>query len=161
MQLFHTTQFTVQNNTISISDPRAVSQLTRVLRAKVAQTIFIQSTLQEQSVRYECKITSIAVKEIQATIVETMRLENPAIQTHLIMAMSNKRDKMELIVQKATECGITKISIISMQRSVIRHCTANKRARLESIMIEAVEQSRRSHLPVLQWCENRSDLTLS
>jgi 16S rRNA (uracil1498-N3)-methyltransferase len=80
---------------------------------------------------------------------------------HLVIAMANKRDKMELIVQKATECGISQITIVPMQRSVITSSNANKWKRLELIMLEAVEQSRTIQVPVLQWCDHLKNLSNS
>ena len=161
MQLFLTSQYTIQDITITISDPRVVHQLTRVLRAKSGQTIMIQSTHDTIMTRYECVLTIIDSKQIRATITNTYVFEAQKHSKHLIIAMANRRDKIELIVQKATECGVSHISIIAMQRSVIRQTNSNKRARLESIMLESVEQSRRTHSPVLNRYDHWSDLTLS
>jgi 16S rRNA U1498 N3-methylase RsmE len=78
---------------------------------------------------------------IDTRVVETSLYSHTNIGRHLIVAMSNKRDKMELIVQKATECGISTITVVPMCRSVITSCNANKWKRLELIALEAVEQS--------------------
>ena len=75
--------------------------------------------------------------------------------------MSNKWDKMELIVQKATECGISTITVVPMCRSVITSCNANKWKRLELIALEAVEQSWSVKLPKLCWYDHLKNLTLS
>jgi 16S rRNA (uracil1498-N3)-methyltransferase len=94
-------------------------------------------------------------------IVQQTKYSHRHNHKHLVIAMANKRDKMELIVQKATECGIDQITIVPMQRSVITSSNANKWKRLEAIILEAVEQSRSVQVPVLQWCDHLKYLILS
>ena len=60
----------------------------------------------------------------------------------MIIAMPNKRDKVELIVQKLTECGLDQIIFWPSERSVLRERNSKKEERLQKIIKEAVEQSR-------------------
>jgi RsmE family RNA methyltransferase len=64
--------------------------------------------------------------------------------------MVNKRDKIELIAQKAAEIGIDTIGIRISKRSVIQVISDNKLERLKSICLEAAEQSRNWHVPELK-----------
>gem|GEM_PF-4203815 len=73
--------------------------------------------------------------------------------------MANKRDKIELIVQKATECGVGQITIVPMHRSVIRQYNAHKWSRLQAIVTEAVEQSWGSCVPMLSRCDTLHDVS--
>jgi 16S rRNA (uracil1498-N3)-methyltransferase len=131
------------------------------MRSRVGNCLTIQYPQSDQVTRYECEISVIADMLIQTTIVcQTVHVHQQRIK-HLVIAMSNKRDKMELIVQKATECGISQITIVPMQRSIIRICNSNKWKRLESIMIEAVEQSWSEQVPLLGRCDDLSRLTIS
>lgn len=160
MHLYHTTDLSLDGNIIRITDVAIVHQLKRVMRARSGQVVMIQTPWDDHMIRYECELISIA-DMITATVMQTTTHPYRKDTKHLVIAMSNKRDKMELIVQKATECGISQITIVPMQRSVITSRNANKRKRLEVIMLEAVEQSWSTQVPVLQWCDNLTRLTLS
>jgi 16S rRNA (uracil1498-N3)-methyltransferase len=131
------------------------------MRARPGLQLMIQQPQVDCTIRYQCSLVTISDKMIEATIDE--QTSHPYHQDikHLVIAMSNKRDKMELIVQKATECGISQITVVPMQRSVITTCNTNKRKRLEAIMLEAVEQSRSNQVPGLYWCDHLKNLTLS
>lgn len=161
MQLYHSNHITIHSNTLQILDTKVIHQLKRVMRSRIGDHITIQSDHWDHTIRYLCTITKINDISIETTTIETTDYPHSQHHKHLVVAMSNKWDKMELIVQKATECGITHISIIPMHRSIIRQSNANKIARLESIMIEAVEQSWSSQIPVLQRHDHWDHLTLS
>lgn len=60
----------------------------------------------------------------------------------MLVAMPNKRDKVELIVQKLTECGLDQIIFWPAERSIIKEWNSKKEERLRKIMKEALEQSR-------------------
>jgi len=63
-----------------------------------------------------------------------------------------KADKMELIVQKSTELGITEIIPVEMDRCVVKlkdKDRAKKQERWQKIAYEAAKQSKRSHIPKL------------
>ena len=63
--------------------------------------------------------------------------------------MPNKWDKVELIVQKLTECGLDQIVFWPSERSVIKERSPKKEERLHKIIKEAVEQSRGWKVPNL------------
>jgi 16S rRNA (uracil1498-N3)-methyltransferase len=67
-----------------------------------------------------------------------------------------KGDKMELIIQKATELGVRGIIPLELERSIVKldeKKKKEKRERWQKIAVEAVKQSRRSLIPqVLQPC---------
>ena len=67
----------------------------------------------------------------------------------MISAMPNKRDKIELIVQKLTECGLDQIVFWPSERSIIREWNPKKEERLHKIIKEALEQSRGRTVPEL------------
>ena len=67
----------------------------------------------------------------------------------MIIAMPNKRDKIELIIQKLSECGLDQIVFWPSERSVIKEWNPKKEERLNKIIQEAVEQSRGRTVPHL------------
>ncbi len=161
MQLYHTTDITIQWEMLMIHDLRIVSQLKRVMRARPWLQIMIQYPQADHTIRYQCTLSTISDKLVETMIDQQTIHPHRHHSKHLVVAMANKRDKMELIVQKATECGIGQITIVPMQRSVITSSNVNKWKRLELIMLEAVEQSRSTQVPALQWCDHLKHLNLS
>lgn len=72
----------------------------------------------------------------------------------MIIAMPNKWDKVELIAQKLTECGIDHIIFRPSERSVIKERNEKKANRIYKIIKEAVEQSRGWTVPELHFTTN-------
>ena len=161
MQLYHTTDITIQWDTLIILDTRIVYQLKRVMRARAGQQIMIQYPQIDHTIRYECTLFAVSDKLIETRINQQISHAHRYNHKYLVVAMANKRDKMELIVQKATECGISHIIIVAMCRSMITTLNANKWKRLEAIMLEAAEQSWSIQVPILHWCDNLKELSIS
>lgn len=65
----------------------------------------------------------------------------------MAIAFPNKQEKLELIVQKLTEIGISHLYLWPAERSQLKELNENKKKRIEKIMQEAVEQSRGWNLP--------------
>ena len=100
MQLFITKEYTILNKTLEITDPRVFYQCTKVLRYRKGDRI----TLQHETNRYVCTIILMNKKSLTTTI-ETIdhKPEKQSAQSSLVVAMVNKWDKLELIVQKCAE----------------------------------------------------------
>ncbi len=79
---------------------------------------------------------------LQGKILIAIPSPESQVSTTLFIAMPNKREKAELMVQKLTEIGIKKILFRPAERSVIKSWNDNKYQRLLRIAKEAVEQSR-------------------
>ena len=76
----------------------------------------------------------------------------------MLIAMPNKREKAELIVQKLTEIGIDEILFRPAENSVITQRNEKKAERLMKIAKEATEQSRGIRIPKVARCEDVSAL---
>lgn len=77
-------------------------------------------------------------------------IESP-LATHLLQALG-KGEKMDWVIQKAVELGVTRITPIATQRSVVelKGERADKRhSRFIDIAISACEQSGRNFLPII------------
>ena len=64
-----------------------------------------------------------------------------------------KEQKMDLILQKLTELGVSRIIPVSMERSIVKldkERFNKKKVRWESICKEASEQSKRTNIPIIQ-----------
>jgi RsmE family RNA methyltransferase len=105
--------------------PELLSQLRKVLRANIGDTIFVQPKDGEIT-RYEVKITNRTDKDLEGEIISEHFLESGELSTAtLLIAMPNKREKAELIVQKLSEIGINEILFRPAERSVIKQRPAS------------------------------------
>lgn len=140
-----------------ISNPEILSQVRKVLRVKIGDSIWIQSSSNEaQKTRYEVQIEHWNDKDIQGKILSEQLHESTPKQTTMIVAMPNKWEKAETIVQKLSEIGIDKIIFWPSERSIIKERNSKKEERIVKIIKEAVEQSRWWKLPELHFA---TDLT--
>lgn len=151
MQLF-ITEYSKKNDTIIVNDTELLAQLRKVLRARIGDHIWIQSPGDEETkTRYEITITLWDNKMFEGTIVHEQQYTLSNGEKTMLVAMPNKRDKVELIVQKLTECGLDQIIFWPSERSIIRVWNQKKEERLQKIIKEAVEQSRGRKLPKLNF----------
>lgn len=98
---------------------------------------------------YSCKILKISDEVINLEVLESAPSQEPSIELTLYQAVP-KLDKLELIVQKATELGAVRIVPVMTSRCVSRPDAkqfAKKRERLERIALEAAKQSGRGIIP--------------
>lgn len=154
MQLF-VTDYKKKGTKIIIDHPDILSQVRKVLRAKIGDTIWVQSPIYEATMtRYEIRMDQWNDKEIIWTILSEHLHELSSKHIGMIVAMPNKWDKAELIVQKLSEIGIDKIIFWPSERSIIKERNSKKEERLQKIIKEAVEQSRGRKIPELQFMTN-------
>jgi len=149
MQLF-VTEYKKKDELVVITDTDLLSQLRKVLRANTGDIIWIQSPQNEsKKIRYEVRIEVRDNTTLEWTIISEQQYDIPKEKRSMIIAMPNKRDKVELIVQKLTECCLDQIIFRPSERSVIKERNSKKEERLHKIIKEAVEQSRGRTVPEL------------
>ena len=123
--------------------------LREVLRLKVGDDVFVFDGTGKE---FRCKVTSarrdVTLLEIDEQV-EPARPESP-LQLTLAVALL-KGEKFDLVVQKATELGVTQILPVTTQHADIRlrdSADAEKRIkRWQRIALEAAKQSGRSMVP--------------
>ena len=142
MQLF-ITEFEKKWETIKISDTEILSQIRKVLRMKIWDTFFVQN----KNTRHKIEISERDDKNIFWKILESIEHPKQIDEIWIAIAMSNKRDKMETIVQKLSEIWIKNIFFRPSERSIIRERNEKKLERINKIAKEAIEQSRWRELP--------------
>lgn len=81
-------------------------------------------------------------------ITEALPSPEPNVNITLVQGLP-KADKLEWIVQKATELGVYSMQPVEMARSVARISGKDekKRERLQRIALEAAKQAGRAHIP--------------
>ena len=97
-----------------------------------------------------CNVVSVKPLIIQtlAQIKENNELKNDVV----LIASLLKGDKLDLVIQKATELGVEEIVLLQSERSIakIRNLDRDfKIDRFNRIVKEAAEQSKRTRLPLL------------
>lgn len=131
---------------LSIAASHHVGQ---VLRMKVAEKLILFSG---NNYEYEAEIVAIDKKKVHVRLLQERKQSRESPKAiHLIQGIS-KGDKMDFVVQKAVELGVTRISPV-----ITEHCAFRlDKARLEkkwlqwqAIAISACEQCGRNFLPVL------------
>ena len=135
----------VRNGQAEISGEEA-RHLTQVLRVEVGQ-IF---ELSDNHSLYLARIDTARKSQVQFRIIE--RLPDPKAEApvHLLVALF-KFDRLELLLEKATELGVTSVKFIRAERSEkgLERAAEKRIERWRRIAIEASQQSRRLHLPEL------------
>jgi 16S rRNA (uracil1498-N3)-methyltransferase len=117
---------------------------TRVLRLKAGDEIFLMDGVGNY---YRAQITIAATHHCYYEILEHLPQE-PEWKGHLHLAIAPTKmmDRMEWLVEKATEIGVDEISFLNCKFSERRLL---KLPRMEKIVISAVKQSHKAWKPVL------------
>lgn len=121
--------------------------ITRVLRMHAGEAITLCDGI---GTDYDCVLTHVGPDAACARITDTRPSDSePSVQITLYMALP-KADKMELIVQKSTELGVTTIVPFLSSRCVSRpdaRALEKKQARWGKIAAEAAKQCGRGRIP--------------
>lgn len=125
-------------------------QISRVLRLRPGDTICL---LDGSGVEHDAEIVSLSKDEIKATIKVSRTCERePRLRLALAICLP-RNDRMDLIVQKGTELGISEYVVVYSER-VVAHPTASrfeqKLSRWRRIAAESAEQCGRARSPVLR-----------
>ena len=101
---------------------------------------------------FDATIDAVKKKQVIVLVgaVKEKSCESP-LTIHLAQAIS-KGERMELVMQKATELGVASITPIITERSVVKldaERMAKKRQQWQSIVIAACEQSGRNTVPMV------------
>ena len=140
MQLF-ITPYIKQDNTVVVTEERVVHQLKNVLRVKLNSEFRIQSSEWNKIIRFTVSISEISKDKVVWNIIHKEEINFVENNKYLLVALPNKLEKMELIVQKCTEIWLQHIIFFPSQYSQLREVSDNKLERLSKIALEAVEQS--------------------
>lgn len=133
--------------------------LFKVLRLTMGARILVNN-LEGQD--YLAELTHVDREEARFRLLEALSESNESpLKVHLYQGLP-KAGKMDLIVQKATELGVTEVVPIYTQRVVLKEGGAYKKLdRLKKIMLEAAKQSRRSIIPDLSAPQSWADAMTS
>lgn len=132
-----------ENAYISGSD---VNHIVNVLRMKIGEELLISV---KGDWDYLCKIEEIENDRVNLKLLESMEQRELPIKLTLLQGIP-KSDKLEMIIQKAIELGVSEIIPVKTNRVVVRideKKTQAKVNRWNAIAESAAKQSKRSIIP--------------
>jgi 16S rRNA (uracil1498-N3)-methyltransferase len=128
-------------NLISKLDKSQSHYLSKVMRINIGQSF----SLFNQTGEWEAKIKEINKGIVEFSVIKKLRSASNEREIWLAFAPI-KLNYLNLMIQKATELGVTKFIPILTERTIVRKLNDN---RLNKIIIEASEQSNRLKVPKL------------
>ena len=132
-------------------DSEEQTHIVKVLRMRSGEEIYVtdgKGNLAKGNLVFEGKKVSLEVKEIQ------YNLPNFPVQLHIVIAPTKNIDRIEFFVEKATEMGISEISLIQTEQTERKNINIEK---LRKQSVSASKQSLRFHFPVVNELRKFSD----
>ncbi|HEX8060112.1 MAG TPA: RsmE family RNA methyltransferase [Cyclobacteriaceae bacterium] len=127
------------SNEISFLDGDEAHHATRVLRLKIGDPIVVTNGL---GWRATATISSIE-KDTCHFRIGQMFIDTFTFGVHIIVAPTKNADRIEWLVEKATEIGVHSIEFVKCEHSERKMIAMD---RLTKVAISAMKQSQRSHL---------------
>lgn len=135
----------LKNDKFTLSDDD-LYHITKVMRMKTGSLI-------EVVYEHEVYICTLDITDKVDAFIKEKRLANNEDQNEVALIVPLlKEQKMDLILQKATELGVTMIIPVIMERSIIKLDSSKEDKRIERwtrICKEAAEQSKRVDIPIV------------
>ncbi len=145
-------RFFIENasgDTMTITGQDA-AHITRSLRMKEGDSLTVCGG---QGLDFHCVIASMTDSEVLLRVEETVPTDSePSVRLTLYQGLP-KGDKLELIIEKTVELGVTAIVPVLMQRSVSRpdaKSAAKKQERWQKIALSAAKQCGRGVIPPVE-----------
>lgn len=105
-----------------------------------------------QKYEYDCELTDFLPDCVKARVLETVKCDTePPYHAHLYQALP-KGDKLDQVIQKAVECGVSEITTFESERCVVRLKGDGEEKKVERrsrIALEAAKQSGRGLVPTV------------
>lgn len=135
--------FELVDATAVITDTKVIHHLSDVLKIGVGEKVIVSDG---KGSEVTLRLSEITKDQIVGVILDQETVLPPGNAVILYVSLL-KRDNFELVVQKATEIGVSGIVPVIAERTVK---LGFKRERLEKIIAEAAEQSEQALLPELK-----------
>ncbi len=146
MQHFFVTPDQVEGKYITIfgSD---VNHIKNVLRMKIGEELEVNDG---NNLKYLGEIESMNESEVRILIVEEFPTDTELVSKIYLFQGLPKGDKMDLIVQKAVELGVTEVIPMATKRSIVKLDDKKKDKKVErwnGIAVSAAKQAARGIVP--------------
>jgi 16S rRNA (uracil1498-N3)-methyltransferase len=137
------TPYEVVENKIEIRDKELLHQWKNVLKFKIGEIITLANTEQGEAL---CTIVELSKSDAILSVAEINKDSREGNKKIILYLAILKRENFELVIQKATEIGVSKIVPIITEHTVK---TGLKYDRLEKIAHEAAELCGRNSVPTI------------
>lgn len=158
MRKFFVKENQIKNNQIEIIG-EDVNHIKNVLRLSEKEKIKICDSENEKN--YICEISEITKQSVVCKIVEIAKNEAEGnVELHIYQGLP-KADKMELIIQKGTELGVTEFIPVALKRSIVKidgKDEQKKNERWKKIAEVAAKQSGRDCIPKVEHVKSLQDV---
>lgn len=162
MQRYFVSPQAIQGGRIRITG-EDVKHVTRVMRFRPGDEVICANG---QGESYRVRLTEFGPDQVLAEIVEPLAEKvEPEVKLTLVQGLP-KGDKMDLIVQKGTEVGVSRFVPVATARTVVEYDAkkeSKRRERWLRIAKEAAEQAHRlvipeigEVIPLAQWLEREA-----
>jgi 16S rRNA (uracil1498-N3)-methyltransferase len=146
MRKFFTSNQSIDEGKIYISG-LDYNHIKNVLRLKPGDNIIVNVG---RNMEYEARIVGFEKEQVETEIIQQYQFETePSVNISLFQAIP-KGEKMEYIIQKAVEIGVSKIIPIITDRVIVKLDSKNKKTKTErwqKISEQASKQNRRGAVP--------------
>lgn len=154
MRKFFVESNQINNNQIEILG-EDINHIKNVLRLEIGEKIKICDKTNQ--INYISEIAEITSKCVRCNILEKAKNEAEGnVELHIFQGLP-KADKMELIIQKGTELGVSEFIPVAFKRSIVKLSgkdEAKKIDRWNKIAEVAAKQSGRDLVPKVRNIEN-------
>ena len=145
---------------IRISLPPVAARHVQVLRFQPGQTVMLFNGLGPDEGEFTATIDSMGRSDVQVTVDAFNPTQREAPRAvHLAIGMP-ANERMDWLVEKATELGVASIQPLMTERSVLRlsgERADKKRAHWQGIAVAACEQCGRNRVPLIHAPATLSD----
>lgn len=124
-----------------------IHHIVNVMRMRSGDKI----TIVYQNEAFLCELTNNNPLEVK--LIENLNEDHELHNNVTLLYCLPKGEKLELVVQKATELGVSEIILVQSERCIAKITKENKDKkllRLNKIALEASEQSKRTKVPVIK-----------
>ena len=140
--IFYAPECNYHTITYTLSEPES-KHCIKVLRNTIGSTIEI---INGHGLQLTCKIVDDHYKRCKVNVISKKKHLENANYIHIAMAIPKSSERLEWFIEKATEIGINRLTLINCEHSERKKFNHK---RLEKICISALKQCKRYHLPII------------
>lgn len=133
----------------ALLSPEEAAHASRVLRLRPGEEIELMDGAGRL---FAAELTSVSREAVSARVKEELPSRESEIEVTLLQGLP-KAEKMDWVVQKATELGVARMIPVRMERCVVKldeKDAQKRRDRLQRIAAEAAKQCGRARTPVVE-----------
>ena len=140
----------LQSGTRLVLPESTANHLARVLRLREGDDCVL---FNGDGQDYAARLAAVGKREVSADVLSASTVDNESPLRILLLQGIARGEKMDLILQKATELGVAGVMPVIAERTEVKldaERTAKRMSHWRSVMVSACEQSGRARVPELE-----------